>query len=64
VSSHLVHAVFHRGKAIHRRVSTGVHLVSQLLHQHFELVKLGVTGCKVAKQWRLVSKAEMNWGAI
>jgi hypothetical protein len=49
VSSHLVYAVFYRGKALRRRVSTGVHLVSQLLHQHFQLVKLGVTGCKVAK---------------
>jgi hypothetical protein len=27
MSSHLVHAVFHRGKALRRRVSTGVHLV-------------------------------------
>jgi hypothetical protein len=59
VSSHLVHVVFHRGKALRRRVSTSVHLVSQLLHQHFQLVKLGVAGCKVAKQWRLVSKP--NW---
>jgi hypothetical protein len=42
---HLVHAVFYRGKALCRRVSTGVHLVSQLLHQHFQLVKLGVAGC-------------------
>jgi hypothetical protein len=47
VGSHLVHAVFHRGKALRRHVSTGVHLVSQLLHQHFQLVELGVTGCKV-----------------
>jgi hypothetical protein len=47
VSSHLVHEVFHRGKALRRRVSTGVHLVSQLLHQHFQLVELSVTGCKV-----------------
>jgi hypothetical protein len=28
----------------------GVHLVSQLLQQHFQLVKLGVAGCKVAKK--------------
>jgi hypothetical protein len=28
-----------------------VHLVSQLLHLHFQLVKLGVAGCKVARQW-------------
>jgi hypothetical protein len=35
-----------------------------LLHQHFQLVKLDVIGCKVAKQWRLVSKAELDWGAI
>jgi hypothetical protein len=25
-----------------------------LLLQHFQLVKLGVAGCKVARQWRLV----------
>jgi hypothetical protein len=25
-----------------------------LLHQHLQLVELGVAGCKVAKQWRLV----------
>jgi hypothetical protein len=47
VGSHLVHAVFHRGKALRRRVSTSVHLVSLLLHQHFQLVELGVTGCKI-----------------
>jgi hypothetical protein len=28
VGGHLVHAVFHCGKALRRRVSTGVHLVS------------------------------------
>jgi hypothetical protein len=50
VGSHLVHAVFYRGKALRRCVSTSVHLVSQLLHQHFQLVKLGVAGYKVAKQ--------------
>jgi hypothetical protein len=27
-----------------------------LLHQHFQLLKLGVAGCKVAKQWWSVSK--------
>jgi hypothetical protein len=31
-----------------------------LLHQHFQLVKLGVAGYKVARQWRLVSKVELN----
>jgi hypothetical protein len=60
VHSHLVHAVFYRGEALRRRVSMSVHLVSQLLHQHFQLVKLGVTGCKVARQWLLVSKGEMD----
>jgi hypothetical protein len=35
-----------------------------LLHQHFQLVDLVVAGCKVAKQWWLVSKAELDWGAI
>jgi hypothetical protein len=47
VDGHLVHAVFHRGEALRRHVAGSVHLVSQLLHQHFQLVKLGVAGCKV-----------------
>jgi hypothetical protein len=25
-----------------------------LLHQHLQLVELGIAGCKVVKQWRLV----------
>jgi hypothetical protein len=32
VNGHLVHAVFYRDKVLRQRVSTGVHLVSQLLH--------------------------------
>jgi hypothetical protein len=47
VDGHLVHAVFHCGETLHRRVAGSVHLVSQLLHQHFQLVKFGVAGCKV-----------------
>jgi hypothetical protein len=47
VDGHIVHAVFHRGEALHRRVTGSVHLVSQLLHQHFQLIKLGVAGWKV-----------------
>jgi hypothetical protein len=47
VDGHLVHAVFHRGEALHRRVTESVHLVSQLLHQRCQLVKFGVAGCKV-----------------
>jgi hypothetical protein len=31
-----------------------------LLHQHFQLVKLSVAGCKIARQWRLVSKVELD----
>jgi hypothetical protein len=27
--------IFYRGEALRRRVSRSVHLVSQLLHQHF-----------------------------
>jgi hypothetical protein len=60
VHSHLIHAVFYRSEALRRRVSRSVHLVSQLLHQHFQLVKLGVAGCKVAMQWWLVSKGELD----
>jgi hypothetical protein len=47
VNGHLVHAVFHRGDALRRRVARSVHLVSQLIHQHFQLVKFGVAGCKM-----------------
>jgi hypothetical protein len=50
VNSHLVHAIFYRGELICWCVPGGVHLVSQLLHQHFQLVKLGVASCKVARQ--------------
>jgi hypothetical protein len=39
VNSHLVHAIFYRDKA-----------VRQLLHQRFQLVKLGVAGCNITKQ--------------
>jgi hypothetical protein len=35
-----------------------------LLHQHFQLFELGVAGCKVTKQWWLVSKAKLDFGAI
>jgi hypothetical protein len=31
-----------------------------LLHQHFQLVKLGIAGCKIARQWQLVSKIELE----
>jgi hypothetical protein len=34
MGGHFVHAVLHRGKALRRRVSAGVHLVGQLLYQH------------------------------
>jgi hypothetical protein len=47
VDSHLVHAIFYRGEALRRCVSRSVQLVSQLLHQHFQLVKLSVAGCEV-----------------
>jgi hypothetical protein len=64
VEGHFIHAVFHRGEPVRRRVPGGVHLVSQLLHQHFQLVKLGIVGCKVARQWRLVSKVGLDWRSI
>jgi hypothetical protein len=50
MEGHFIHAIFHRGEPVRRRVSGGVHLVSQLLHQHFQLVKLGIAGCKVTRQ--------------
>jgi hypothetical protein len=31
-----------------------------LLHQHFQLVELGIAGCKITKQWGSVSKAELD----
>jgi hypothetical protein len=49
VEGYLIDTVFHRGNAVHRCVPKGVHLVRQLLHQHLQLVELGVAGCKVAK---------------
>jgi hypothetical protein len=57
VDGHLAHAVFHRDEAFRRRVAGSVHLVSQLLHQHFQLVKLGVAGCEVQSNDWLVSKS-------
>jgi hypothetical protein len=32
MDGHLVDAVLHRGKALRRRVATGIHLLGQLLH--------------------------------
>jgi hypothetical protein len=60
VNSHLVHAIFYRGEAVRRCVSRSIHFVRQLLHQHLQLVKLGVAGCNITKQWRLVSKVELD----
>jgi hypothetical protein len=34
MGGHFVHAVLHRSKAPRRRISAGVHLIGQLLHQH------------------------------
>jgi hypothetical protein len=34
MGGHFIYAVLHRGKALRRRVSAGVHLVGLLLHQH------------------------------
>jgi hypothetical protein len=47
MDGHCVHAVFHRGEVLRRRVARSVHLVGQLLYQHFQLVKFGIAGCKV-----------------
>jgi hypothetical protein len=52
--------VLHRGEALRRRVTAGVHLVGQLLHQHLQLVELGVAGCKVQEERRLGSKAGLD----
>jgi hypothetical protein len=54
VEGHLIDTVFHHGNAVCRRVARGAHLVRQLLYQHLQLVKLGVAGCNITKQWRLV----------
>jgi hypothetical protein len=58
VNSHFVDAIFHRGEAVRPRVPGDV--VDQLLYQHLQLVQLGVAGCKVARQWWLVSKVELD----
>jgi hypothetical protein len=34
-----------------------------LLHQHFELVELSITGCKVQEKGRLASKVGLDQGA-
>jgi hypothetical protein len=34
MGGHFINAVLHRSKALSRRVSAGVHLIGQLLHQH------------------------------
>jgi hypothetical protein len=47
MGGHFINAVLHRSKALRRRVSTGIHLIGQLLHQHLELVELSITGYKV-----------------
>jgi hypothetical protein len=31
-----------------------------LLHQHLQLVKLGVAGCNIIGQWQVVSKVEWD----
>jgi hypothetical protein len=49
MDGHLVHTVLHRGKALRRRVTAGVHLLSQLLYQLLQLVELSVAGCKKKK---------------
>jgi hypothetical protein len=50
VNSHLVHAIFYHGEAVRWCVSRGIHFVRQLLHQHLQLVKLGIAGCNIIKQ--------------
>jgi hypothetical protein len=47
MDGHFINAVLHRSKTLRRCVSAGVHLVGQLLHQHLQLVELGIAGCKV-----------------
>jgi hypothetical protein len=46
MGGHLIHAVLHHGKALHQRVSAGVHLVGQLLHQHFSWLSSGSRAVK------------------
>jgi hypothetical protein len=60
VNSHFVDAIFYHSEADRRCVSRGIHLVRQLLYQHLQLVKLGVAGCNITRQWRLVSKVEWD----
>jgi hypothetical protein len=52
--------VFHRSKALRRCAAVGVHLVGQLLHQHFQLFELGIAGCKEQEEERLASRAGLD----
>jgi hypothetical protein len=63
VDGHLVHAVFHRSEALSRRVARSVHLVSHLLYQRFQLVKLGVAGWK-CKAVVVSIKVKLDWELI
>jgi hypothetical protein len=61
MGGHLINAVLHHSKALRRRVTAGVHLVGQLLHQRLQLVELGIAGCKVQeKKGGLASKAGLD----
>jgi hypothetical protein len=51
MDGHRIHVVVHRGEALRRRVARSVHLVGQLLYQHFQLVIFTLSGCKGARQW-------------
>jgi hypothetical protein len=50
MGGHLINAVLHRSKALRRRVTAGVYLVGQLLHQRFQLVELGIAGYKAQEK--------------
>jgi hypothetical protein len=49
MEGNLINAVLHRGDAVGRCVSGGVHLVRQLLHQRLQTVELAVAVCSIAK---------------
>jgi hypothetical protein len=60
MGGHLVDAVLHRSKALRRRVTAGVHLVGQLLHQRLQLVELSIAGCKEQEEGGLASKSRVG----
>jgi hypothetical protein len=59
VDSHLVHAIFYRGKALRRRVSRGVHLVSNCFTSIFSWSR-SVSRAEKCKAMMVSIKVELD----